>query len=180
MKRSTQLFFGALITSFIAGTLFFCIYQEWLVIYWNKPYTITRSERGSQKKMITLYRSHHDEWTTETVELLIPPHEQDGMKVLINAWLSWLTEEQVFSKKVQAESVLYSPSGYEMYLSFDQTPFASHWSIRQREQFLNALLKTLKENGCTASLVYFLVHHKPLHDTHLDFSQAWSLQQHNH
>lgn len=179
MKQITKLFFGALGSSFIAGIFFFCIYQEWLIVYWNKPHTITRSEHSSQKKTVTLYRPHHDGWTTEAVELLMPSHEQDSMKVLLNAWLSWLTEEQILSKKVQIESILYSPSGYELYLSFDQTPFVAHWSIRQREQFLYALLKTLRKNGCTASLLYFLVHHKSLQDPHFDCSQAWNMQSQN-
>jgi hypothetical protein len=161
--------------SFLAGMLFFCTYQEWLIISWHRPSHHTQTSPAIETKNITLWREKNNNWIHESVHILWSQNHMDNFKLLTTTWLAWLYDEQVLSKKLIAESVLFSPSGYEMYVSFDHNPFEKQWSIHQKESFINALLKNYKENGCTASYLYVLVHHKPLQDIHLDFSEPWDL-----
>ncbi len=156
--------------------LFFCTYQEWLIISWHKPYHHNETALSTSKKNIILGREENNEWVQESVQTLWSNNQEENLKTLTATWLSWLEDEQVLSKKIMVESVLLSPSGYEAYVSFDQSPFENHWSIYRKDSFISALLKNYKKNGCTASSVYFLVHHKPLNDPHLDFNEPWPLQ----
>lgn len=176
MTNSKKFLFAACLTSLITGALFFCTYQEWLIVYWNRPSEISLHAIDVQKKHLTLYRLTNGSLTTESVELLSNSEQQDMMTHITIAWLNWLANEGFLDKKIQVQSLLLSPSGYESYLSLNQSPFEKTWSIKQKEELLESLLKTWHENGCTASLVYFLVDHKPLQDAHLDFSEGWALR----
>ena len=164
-----------LVTSFLAGMLFFCTYQEWLIISWRKPYNQRETTSAMNKKTVIVWQEKNNDWVQEPVQILWSDNQQETLKNLTNGWLSWLNDEQVLTKKIMTESVLFSPSGYEMYVSFDHNPFEKNWSIHKKESFIKALLKNYKENGCPASSIYFLVDHKPLQDSHLDFNEPWSL-----
>ena len=195
------------IVGFLAGLVFFCTYQEWLVIYWHKPSHHTQITSTIEKKNITLWREKDNSWIKESFHILWSENQKEterspfairhrqgygaiseasadsgpqrgsseNFKLLTTTWLAWLHDEQVLTKKIGVESILFSPSGYEMYVSFDYNPFEKNWSIYQKESFIHALLKNYKEQGCTASYLYVLVHHKPLQDMHLDFSEPWQL-----
>lgn len=161
--------------SFLAGMLFFFHYQEWLVISWHPPYYQTSTTNCVKNKTIVLGREKNSVWTTESFHILWSKNPVETFTTLTTTWLTWLVDEHVLSKKTIAESVLFSPSGYEMYVSFNRNPLDKQWSIQQKESFILSLLKNYKENGCTASSVYFLVQHQPLNDPHLDFSRPWTL-----
>ncbi len=163
------------IIGFLAGLVFFCTYQEWLVIYWHKPSHHKQATSVVEKKNITLWREKNSDWIKESFQILWAESNQENFKLLTTTWLAWLYDESILSKKIKAESVLFSPSGYEMYVSFDHNPFEKNWSIHQKESFISALLKNYKEQGCAASLLYILVRHEPLQDIHLDFSEPWPL-----
>ncbi len=126
-----------------------------------------------KKKTVSLWREKNNTWIQESVQLLWSDNQKENLKTLTTAWLLWLEDEHVLTKKIVIESIIFSPSGYEMYVSFNHNPFDNSWSIHKKESFINALLKSYKENRCTASLCYFLVRHQPLQDTHLDFSEPW-------
>jgi hypothetical protein len=164
-----------LITSFLGGILFFCTYHEWLIISWHRPYNHKETTSFVNKKTIALWREKNNTWIQESVQILWSKNQPETFKNLTNAWLSWLEDEHVLSKKILVESVLFSPSGYEVYVSFDHNPFDKHWSIHQKESFISALIKTYKKNECTASYLYVLVHHEILKDSHLDFSEPWNV-----
>lgn len=161
--------------SFLAGMLFFCTYQEWLIISWNRPHNKKEAVPPMNKKTVIVWREKNNTLIQESVQLLWSENQTENMKTLTTAWLSWLHDEQVLTRKLLVESILFSPSGYEMYISFDHNPFEKQWSIHQKEIFINGLLKSYKENGCTASYLYILVHHKPLQDINLDFNEPWHL-----
>jgi hypothetical protein len=165
-----------LTASLLAGMLFFFHYQEWLTICWHPPYHHPTPDNCIKNKTIVVGREKNKTWTEESFQILWSNNPAETFTTLTTTWLSWLEAEHVISKKIYAESVLFSPSGYEMYVSFDQNPFDKQWSIQKKESFITALLKNYKENGCTASSVYFLVHHQPLKDPHLDFNKPWPLQ----
>ena len=174
MNNNKKLFTALSIICFLAGMLFFFLYQEWLVISWHRPYSQNETASPLIKKTVMVGRKKNNEWVQESVQILWSEDQKETLKTITNAWLSWLEDEGVLSKKIVAESVLFSPSGYEMYISFDHNPFDKHWSIHHKESFINALLKSYKENGCTVSSFYFLVHHEPLKDSHLDFNEPWN------
>ncbi len=161
--------------SFLAGLIFFCTYQEWLIIYWNKPSYQTQTTPIIEKKNITLWREKDSNFIKESFQVLWSENQNANFKLLTTAWLAWLEDEQELSKKIMVESVLFSPSGYEIYTSFDHNPFEKNWSIHHKESFINALIKSYKEQGCTASSFYFLVHHERLEDIHLNFSEPWQV-----
>ena len=171
--NNNKFFISLLVTSFLTGMLFFCTYQEWLIISWHRPYNHKETTSCTNKKTVMLWREKGTNWIQEPTQILWSANQSETFKLLITTWLAWLHDESILSKKVVAESVLFSPSGYEMYISFDHNPFDKHWSINQKESFINALIKSCKENGCTASYLYVLVHHEPLQDSHLDFSEPW-------
>lgn len=176
MFKNKKITFGiSLGISFLLGILFFCVYQEWLIVYWNRPYNFHQEKISTEKKTVALFRLKNDKWVKEPATILWSDDPKENMKKLAGEWISWLEDEQKLQKKVTIQSVLFSPSGYEMYLSFDHNPFDTQWSIYQKECFIKALLKTFKENGCTASSLYFLAHHKPLQDPHLNFNEPWIL-----
>jgi hypothetical protein len=78
-------------------------------------------------------------------------------------------------KKVSLQSVVPSPSGVEAYISFDRNPFTKNQSTYEKFMWIEGLLKTVRENGIQLQSIYFLVHHQPLTDFHLDFSNAWPI-----
>jgi hypothetical protein len=164
-----------LTTSFVAGMLFFCLYQEWLVISWHRPCGHQEATSPLTQRTIQVGRKKNNEWIPESVQILWSDDPQQTLKTITNAWLSWLEDEQILQRKITVESVLFSPSGYEAYISFDHNPFEKYWSTHQKESFITDLIKNYKENGCSASSLYFLVHHEPLEDNYLDFNEPWPL-----
>ncbi len=168
---------GLLALSFASGAIFFLLYHEWLIIRFN-PGTRTSQEETApiQKKTVRLHFFNNNKWNNEETELLWSTDVAQNILFLSNRWLSILDEEDLSEKKITVQSVTVSASEQEAYLSFDQHPFESEYTTHQKYFFIEGLLKTLRENGVKLSSIYFLVHHKPLVDYHLDFSTAWPLE----
>jgi hypothetical protein len=96
------------------------------------------------------------------------------MQYLINAWLTLLDEENVMSKKVTLQSALMSAHGH-LYVSFDRNPFDENSPTYDTWMWIEGLLKTIRENEPSIQSVHFLVHHHPMEDNHLDFSNPWPI-----
>jgi hypothetical protein len=165
--------------SLLAGMLIFALQQGWIII--RSPRSIIAENYGSSstaahKKKITLYFWQHERWQQERTHILWSDDVQNNATLLINSWLSLLEEDGVMSKKVSLQQALLAQSGNELYLSFDQNPFEDQATTYQKWYWLEGLLKTLRENDIKVQKVHFMVHHQPLTDPHLDFSNGWPLQ----
>lgn len=159
-----------------AGILFFCVHQQWLVVYWNKKNNTLLKQHNVAKKTVSLFIKKDQRWYQEDAQILWSEHDsENSINHLIAQWLNLAAEEQAIDAATKIQSVLLSPSKQELYISFDTYPFTPTQSAHEKSMCIEGLLKTLRENKITIPSVYFLVHHKLLVDYHLDFSQAWPL-----
>lgn len=126
------------------------------------------------KKNVKLYGWRHDKWHHESVELIWSEDMVDTLSRLIPAWLTMLEEEKMDQKKISLQSITISPHG-QAYLSLDRNPFTKEASTFEKLMWVESLLKTIRDNGINLQSIQFLVHHQPLQDYHLDFSNPWPL-----
>ena len=119
---------------------------------------------------------HNGAWQTEHQELIWGSNTEKNCLYLINTWLTLLDEEGIMEKRVTLQTALLSPSGQEIYLSFDRSPFQPEDSTFAKWMWIEGLLKTLRENEVKLTNVQILVHHQPINDQHLDFTNPWPLQ----
>lgn len=160
----------------MSGMLFFLLYHEWLIIRFN-PGINTEEEKTDpiKKRTIRLHFFNGSQWSSEETELLWSTNIEQNILFLSNRWLSVMHEEGLSEKKITLQSATISTTN-QVYLSFDQYPFELKYSTRQKYFFIEGLLKTLRESGIKYTSIYFLVHHKPLIDYHLDFSIPWPFE----
>ena len=160
---------------FILALLFFALYNQWILFSFPLGGSNTASASSViQKKQITHYYFHADKWKTEKQEMLWAESTEKNIFHIVNAWLTLLDEEHITTKKITLQSVLISTAGC-VYLSFDNNVLGKHDSIFRKWMLIEGLLKTIVLNDIAVQQVQFLVHHKQLHDAHLDFSLAWSI-----
>jgi hypothetical protein len=170
MKRTLMVFLS--LCCFIGGLGFYAISKQWLIIHYPRQTQVVRNETVEKKK-VWLWYWHQEKWKSEQVDLIWSSHKAKTIKYLIDSWLNLLDEEKITSKKVSLQTALLSPSEQDVYLSFDRNPFTKEQATIDKWFWIEGLLKTIRDNGISLQGVYFLVHHQPLHDYHLDFSNAW-------
>jgi len=172
INKFTALCFSTL----FAGILFFAYQQGWLVIrlplYSSSARTLSAAD--TTKKNVKLIFWHNGTWHTEYQELIWGASTEKNCLYLINTWLTLLDEENIMDKHVTLQSAL-APSGQEMYLSFDRSPFQPEDTTFTKWMWIEGLLKTLRENEVKLTSVQLLVDHQPLIDQHLDFTNPWPL-----
>lgn len=162
------------ITLFL-GILLYAFHHQW-IIFRRLPHTISPQQPLIKtKKKCTLYYWHHNRWHTESHELIWSSRTQENIGTLVSHWLSLLDTEQLLPKKIILQSAALTPNAQEVYLSFDRNIIPKEWSIYYKLMLLEGLLKTIRANITSLHGIHFLVHHQPLIDTHLDFSQAWPI-----
>ena len=160
-----------------AGMLFYAIQHEWIII--RKPSHGKNEQQNSVapsaiKKKVTLYYWHHTKWNSEKIEIVWLESKAQTLQVLINSWLNLLDDEQIMEKKVSLQATMVDQSG-NAYISFDRSPFPKSGTTYAKLMWIESLLKTIRENDIKIQGIQFLVHHKPLHDYHLDFSKPWPI-----
>ena len=163
--------------AFVAGAILLLFRSEILLLRGipGRSSMTVASVCPTQKKMACLSFFKHGAFKMEEQELLWGNHVQENIRYLISAMLSVWEDEQVTQKKVSLQSVIVSPSGKTAYLSFDRVPFDKDASTFCKWHTIEALLKTLRDNDVGIRDVYFLVHHELLVDSHLDFSNPWTI-----
>lgn len=163
--------------AFCIGAVFFMISNRWLIIHFSiRPTTIDQKTLAIEKKPLRLHFWQEGTWRHEDTELLWSEDVADTLMYSANRWFSLLDEEGLHSKKVVVQNVSLSPSGTIAYLSLDRYPFEEESSAYEKYMFIEGLFKTLREQQTSITHLYFLVHHKPLNDYHLDFSHPWPLK----
>lgn len=165
--------------AFLCGILFLSFKAGWLIVrYPSYHHDIAQQKAISPVKRvpITFYFFKDDRWHSEKNELLWHHDPAQDVCYLLNSWLSFLDEEHLMEKKVTIITALISGSGNDLYLSFDRNPLPEEASSYQKWLWVEGLLKTIRENGIKIPNIYFLVHHQPLIDHHIDFNNPWPLQ----
>ncbi len=163
----------ASVIGLLMGLIFYAFYNN-LILFRSSfiDMPVKQSEVYLKKKVLLFFYQNGKE-RIEEKELLWPANQQKAIIYLVGSWLATLDEEHVIDKKVTVQSVMLSPSYQEAYISFDRNPLNKESSTYEKLMWVESLLKTLRENGIKVQSIYFLVHHQPLHDYHLDFTHGW-------
>lgn len=170
-----------LVFSFILGILLFAYQHAIIIIQWpGKQHTHAPTYQSATKKTMYLHYWHNDTWHKEKNKLIVTDDGAQTLTYIINAWLTLLYEEKIMPKKIALQTVLVSPTGHELFVSFDHTPFTTQQPIYEKWLWIEALFKTIKECAPSIDHVHMLVRHKPLHDVHLDLSRAWPISGFEH
>jgi len=162
---------------FILGMLFLAYNRGWIILRfpsYRHEVTQTAQNLRAHKKKVKLAFWHNKRWHSEAVEILQTEDEAHTLQHLINSWLTLLDEDKIMEKKVTLQSALLSPNK-EAYLSFDRNPFDEKNTTYEKWMWIEGLLKTIKQAGIQTQSIHFLVHHQPMQDYHLDFSNPWPL-----
>ena len=154
----------------LTAALFFAIQTERIIF--NTPGKSHVASKQTQTTACTLYW-HDNMLQPETKQIMHNGNAQEHLAYIINTWLLFLYNEDVH-KKVHAETVMLSPAGNELFISFDRNPFNKQQAIHEKLGFIESLFKTIRPHTA-ARKVRFLVRHAPMCDAHLDFSCGWDV-----
>jgi hypothetical protein len=160
----------------LTGMIFFCIYQELLIVHFGTfKKTIIQEEITTERKKIDLFFWKNDRFKKESVEIMWSDNKADTLHYIVNQWLNVLDEEEILDKKVLLQHVCLNKSESIAYLSFDRYIFNKESSTYQKYMIIEGLLKTVRESSLKIPSLHFLIHHKPIVDSHLDFNHPWPL-----
>lgn len=163
--------------SFIVGMFIYGIGNQNIIFL--SPFckeTLSTPNMIVTKKKITLHYWHNDIWKHEEVDIIWSDDLTQTVTHLVNQWLSLLDEEKDNNKKVSLQSIALSPSGQEVFLSFDRNPFEKRSTSYEKWLWVESLLKTIRENNIGVKSIQLLIHHQPMNDYHIDFSKPWPLE----
>lgn len=159
-----------------AGIITYAFYNELLIVQiaTNKNSLVPPVSTVEKKKFL-LHYWHNAAWHTEDKELIQATDLRKTIGYLITAWLNLLEEEQLIHKKTTVQSVMLDQTERELYISFDHSFLPKHYSTYEKLLLVEGLLKTIRASTPQISHIIFLVHHQPLQDAHLDFTQPWPI-----
>jgi len=163
----------------LTGMLLYAFTKSWIIIHAPSSNNFVsfdyQTNQAISKKKVTLWFWKDEKWHSETTELVWSDAKADALYYLIASWLKLLDEDDMMHKKISVQSVLLSPAGSDVYVSFDRYPFASQATINAKLMWIEGLLKTIRENKIAIQGIRFLIHHKTVQDPHLDFSKEWPI-----
>jgi hypothetical protein len=161
----------------LLGAILFAYMHGWIIVqYPAAAYTADyTTQLPGRKKNITFSYWHNGSWHTEKQELMCPADLSEYISYLVNSWLTLLDEEHVMDTKVTLQTALLANGNSDVYLSFDRNPLPQEQATHTCWMWVEGLLKTLRDNDVPVHNVHFLVHHQPLQDQHLDFTNAWPI-----
>jgi hypothetical protein len=160
--------------AFVLGAVFYGFQKKIIILHYpSGQEEVPRSATTPGSKKVTFFYWYLHKWHHEMSEIMWPSTKGEQITQLLNGWLSCMHEERVLHKKVCVTHVLLDKQEQTAYISFDRALFNKESSTFEKWYCIEGLLKTVRENGIALSSFYFLVQHKPLLDTHLDFSNPW-------
>ena len=167
-----------ILVSIIASTCYFAYNQQWILV--QNPFAPTQTIQTVQgtaqtKKTVKLFFWHHDAWRQETTTILWSDNQADALSSLIIRWLAMMDEEKQMTKKISLQSVAISSNDQEAICSLDRNPFGKHQSTFEKMIWIEGLLKSIRENGIKILHIRLLVHHQPLSDVHIEFTDPFPL-----
>lgn len=179
MKKRPVIFSFTLICC-LGGALFFLIQRKWLIIQWtfssDKNEMALAKKETVIKKEITFYW-----WKKEAMHAkkgtLIWRHDRnaDNIKQIISIWIGSLNDEKIIEPGIAIDSAVFSPSGQDLFISFNQQFPWKEWSIHKKWMLVESLCKTIKSTGLPLKYITFFVNQEPMPDDHLDFTHPWSI-----
>ncbi len=176
MQIKTLLSLSAL--TFIAGIILFAWRNEWIIIHipaWFRPMSGETADAVNKKAVpVSFYKN--DNWHTEQIETI---WEHDGIAKnstrLAGAYFSLLYEEALTEQKIGIEAAATDSKETTLYLSLTHNPLPTEATVKEKLMIIEGLLRTLHESIPSLAKLILLVHHQPLTDYHLDFTQPWPL-----
>ena len=153
----------------------FAFHYEWIIIRIPQSIDARQNQQMKTKQKVQLSYWHDQRWHTEAEELIWSNDTVENLHSIITSWLTTIDAEQLVPKKVTLQTATIAPNNQDAYLSFDRNPLPKEWSTFSKWMLIEGLLKTIRENNIPIHHISFLVHHQPLHDTHLDFSNPWPI-----
>jgi len=164
------------VSSLLAGMLLMSLQKKWIILNFKPSYLEqTLPKANFHKKMVSLFCWKNQTWSCEKNEILWCPDQASNLNNLIQAWLVLLEEEKITPVKINLQAAMVNANQQTAYISFDQSLFSKDASTYQKLMTIEALLKTLRENGINIPNIQFLTQHKHSKDGHLDFSNPWPL-----
>lgn len=160
-----------------AGICYFAYLHQWIIIQLPGQVTATETTLAANviKKNVSIYYWHQGHTKSETTQLILSDDKSSTLRPIITSWLKVLDEAGCCAKKIAIETVMISPSGNEAYISFNRGLAEKNDSTYNSWMRIESLLKTIKSSDLNIQRVHFLVHHKPMSDAHLNFSQPWPI-----
>ncbi|MFA5306400.1 MAG: hypothetical protein WC365_03040 [Candidatus Babeliales bacterium] len=177
----TKFFIVILFLCSVAGIIFFLIQRNWLIIqftYTQPAATQQNPHNVTSKKNIRIFYKNKGGWHHEEASIVWNEHNQEqALGQLIKQWLMTLAGEQLIPRNCILESVVFSSSGNEAFVSFDRSFLLSEQSILKKWYVIEGLFKTIHHAGISLTSLMFLVHDQPMTDDHIEFSQPIPAQQ---
>ena len=158
------------------GIVYYALQKRLIIIqlpsYVTNNSTQESSHAPSQKNLM-IYYWFQGSFKHEATTIIVSENKADMVHYLVTSWLTILEQSGSLTKNVGLEAVLLSSSGNDVYISFDRTIFAKNEPTFDKWMRAEGLLKTIHMAQLGIAQVHFFVHHQPLVDAHLDFSQPW-------
>jgi hypothetical protein len=171
-----KFFLAGLFSCFLAGIVLLAIKKELIILNFSQLNNKNKIEPVLFfKKKAIIWYTKNDCWHSEDTDLLWSQDQAQNINNLIQNWLCLLEEEKIINQKISLQSSMISQTGQIIYLSFDHNFLNKDLSSYQKLLIIESLLKTLRANQMTQTLVQFLVQHQMMRDNHLDFSNPWPL-----
>ncbi|HJM68611.1 MAG TPA: hypothetical protein QGF02_01575 [Candidatus Babeliales bacterium] len=164
--------------AFIVLFFFYAYLNELFVLYIpsrNNYLSSTEKAFKITKKRITLYFYDGHGIRNEKNEILWSNDMVENINYIMQQLLVLFYEEKVTRDKISLQSALISPSGKDLYLSFNKTLLNPESSIHTKMTIIETILNTLREAQDNNMNVHFLVNNQPMIDDHLDFEQPWPM-----
>lgn len=176
MKRSTVA--GISFASLCIGFFYYAWQKKLIIIQLpsQQIHDYRDNSAKASKKNILIYFWAHDTFKHEPSIIISSDNKADTLRYIVISWLTVLEQSGCISKHIELESVMLSASGNIAYLSFEHPIIAKHEPTFEKWMRIEGLLKTIHHAQLGVSQVYLFVHHQPMSDPHVDFSQAWPIQ----
>jgi len=170
----------------LISALLLCIVAGAFIYGWTKGLIIhipqslySLEQHATQKKTMPLHWWNNNRWNSENSIIISSSQTTDVVIHILNKWLLNAQDVGIIAKKVTIQSAMLSKNNHELFISFDRSILDKEQSIYEKLQLINGILKTIHGLDLGIIHVRFLVHHKPINDTHLDFNTSWNILQSN-
>lgn len=173
MKSTTFVTIVGLCT--LAGIAYWAIQQHYIIINFSSVHS-TKQEISSResKRNIKLHYWSQDTYKCENSSILWQKNKEETIRYIVSSWLEVAYDAGVLAHKPTIETVMIAHSEL-LYISLSDNPFKKDTATFDVWMDVEGLLKTLKETNLDIKKLTLMVHHKPMNDARLDFSQAWPI-----
>ncbi len=169
----------AAVASVLAGSIFFLLYNNWIIISVSTPGFIKNEQAHVPiiaRRTIALWYCQNNHLKQEKKEIFWYASVEKQVKSIVESWLHVMDEEGILEKPCTLQSVSMVNHTQELLISFDRSPLQRESATITNTLIIQSLLKTFYDAKISIKSVRFLVHQEPMADATLDFSRSWPLQ----